>query len=232
MSSFVAVNIEDGIAWIDMDDNKVNAMSTDMMTSINQALDSAEEAEAVVVLRGREGIFSAGFDMKTFTLGAEPGLKMVQTGAELILRFLRFPLPIMTVCTGHAYPMGAFLMLSADARWGITGSWKIGLNEVAIAMTLPHFAVETARHRMTPPAFSRVNTGYLFSPEEAVHAGFLDAAVEEDALDAAVHAEANRLRQLDMPSFAATKSRVNEPAIQAIENGLHTELGRLADPNT
>jgi len=225
MNSYVTVNIEDGIAWLEMDDRKVNAMSTDMMTSINQALDAAEEARAVAVLRGREGIFSAGFDMKTFALGAEPGLKMVETGAELILRFLRFPLPIMTVCTGHAYPMGAFLMLAADARWGITGPWKIGLNEVAIAMTLPQFAVETARHRLTPPAFARANTGYLFSPEEAVTAGYLDAAVDEKDLDAAVQTEAVRLRQLDMPSFAATKAKVNEHAIRDIENGLHTELG-------
>ena len=55
MSDFVKTKIEDGIAWTLMDDHKVNAMSVDMMTSINRALDAADEAEAVVVLQGREG---------------------------------------------------------------------------------------------------------------------------------------------------------------------------------
>lgn len=227
MGDFVKTKIEDGIAWTLMDDHKVNAMSVDMMTSINRALDAAEEAEAIVVLQGREGIFSAGFDMKTFQRSAEEGIEMVRTGAKLILRFLRFPYPIMTVCTGHAYPMGAFLMLSADARWGIKGPWRIGLNEVAIAMTLPRFAVELARHRLTPPAFSRANTGYLFSPEEAVAAGYLDAVVGEEEFAECVRGEADRLRKLDMPSFAATKAKVNEPAIREIESGLHQELGQL-----
>ena len=223
--SNVTTNIENGIANIVIDDGKVNAMSTPTMQEILAALDEAEAASAVAVVKGREGIFSAGFDMKTFAKGPEASLEMIQTGAELILRFLRYPFPVFTVCAGHAYPMGAFLMLSADARYGVRGDWNIGLNETAIGMTIPMFAIEVARHRLVPAAFQRASTAYLFNPEQALHAGYFDAIYDRADLDDAVQAEAERLRGLDMLNVTATKARINEPLIAAVEAGLKSEFG-------
>ena len=51
------------VSTITMDDGKVNALSTDMLQELNAALDQAEVDDAIVVLTGRDGIFSAGFDL-------------------------------------------------------------------------------------------------------------------------------------------------------------------------
>ena len=154
---------------------------------------------------------------------------MVRAGAQLILRLLAFPRPVLTVCTGHAYPMGAFLMLSADARLGIAGPWRIGMNEVAIGMTVPKFAVELARHRLTPPGFARITTATLFAPEEALRLGYLDRVLNADQIEGAAREEATRLRALDMSSFAATKARINAPVLYAIRTALDDEIP-FADP--
>jgi enoyl-CoA hydratase len=206
----------DGAAWITVDDGKVNAMSFEMLSEIARRLDEAKAVGGPVVLKGRPGIFSAGFDMKTFARGPEPSLQMVLAGVELIQRMLAYPRPIVTVCTGHAYPMGAFLMLSADVRFGIAGPWRIGLNEVAIGLTVPRFAIELARHRLTPPGVGRVSTGAMVDPDAAVRLGYLDHVASADAIDAAVASELERLRKLDWPSYEATKARLNEPASRAI----------------
>jgi enoyl-CoA hydratase len=153
---------------------------------------------------------------------------MVAAGARLIERLLAFPLPVLTVCTGHAYPMGAFLMLSADVRLGLAGPWRIGMNEVAIGITVPRFAVELARHRLTPPGFARITTAQLFDPEEARRLGYLDRVLEAGRLEDAVHEEASRLRALDMPSFAATKARINERALHAVRAAASDELRAVA----
>lgn len=229
MSNKTRVSIEDGIAWITMDDGKVNALSSAMIGEIGEALDAAEHAGAVTVLCGREGIFSAGFDLPTFKRGLDASVQMVRAGAQLVERLLAFPHPVLTVCTGHAYPMGAFLMLSADVRLGVAGPWRIGMNEVAIGMTVPKFAVELARHRLTPPGFARISTAAMFAPEEAVHLGYLDRVLDADQLAGAAHEEASRLRALDMPSFAATKARINERALRAVREAANDEL-RTADP--
>lgn len=227
MSTAVSCMIENGIAQIAMDDGKANAMSPALMGEINKALDAAESAQAVAVLRGRPGIFSAGFDLKVFQQGPEASRTMVKMGGELILRLLRFPRPVMTVCTGHAYPMGAFLMLSADARWAVDGPWRIGLNETAIGLTVPQFAIELARHRLSAPGFARVSAAALMNPHDAQRVGYVDAVVSQDRLESAANEEAQRLTTLDAPSFAATKQRVNEVAIHAISVALAAEFAAL-----
>ncbi len=227
MESKVSIDINDRIARIVIDDGKVNAMSTDLMEEIGSALDAAESAEAVVVLSGREGIFSAGFDMKTFARGTEASLEMVNAGAQLILRFLAFPQPILTVCTGHAYPMGAFLMLSADSRVGVDGPWQIGMNEVAIGITVPWFAIELARHRLAPQGLANVNIAAMFAPTDAMRLGYLDRVVKPDQLENCVDEEANRLRGLDLHSFRATKSRINQQVVDAITNAIRSKQGEI-----
>jgi len=224
MGSKTRVLVDAGIAWITLDDGKVNALSLERIGDIGEALDVAESAEAIVVLSGREGIFSAGFDLPTFKRGPEATVAMLRAGAQLIERLLAFPLPVLTVCTGHAYPMGAFLMLSADVRLGVAGPWRIGMNEVAIGLTVPKFAVELARHRLTPSGFARITTAPMFGPEEALRLGYLDRVVDADQLADAVQEEASRLRALDMPSFAATKARINERALHAFRAAMNDEL--------
>jgi enoyl-CoA hydratase len=228
MAPAARCEISNGIARIALDDGKVNALSLETIQAIGAALDAAEAAKAVVVLRGRAGIFSAGFDLKTFARGADAGVEMVLAGARLVERLLAFPRPVLTVCTGHAYPAGAFLMLAADVRFGALGPFRMGLNEVAIAMTVPLFAIEIARHRLTPPGFARITTAALFSPEEALQLGYLDRVLPADQLDAAAEEEAQRLCMLYMPSYEATKARVNARALAAIRAATEMELAQRA----
>ncbi|HEV7735593.1 MAG TPA: crotonase/enoyl-CoA hydratase family protein [Candidatus Binatia bacterium] len=223
-----SLTIDDGIANITMDDGKVNALSTSLLGALGSALDEAEAAGAIVVLRGRDGMFSAGFDLGTFKRGFDATVEMLRAGAAIIDRLLSFPRPVLTVCAGHAYPMGAFLMLAADVGIATAGPWRIGMNEVAIGLTLPQFAIELARHRLTPPGFARITTAAMFSPEEALRLGYLDRVVDAAQLDAVVQEEAARLRQLDMPSYVATKARVNEHALTALRAAVAAELGPSA----
>jgi enoyl-CoA hydratase len=208
MGSGTRVEIAEGVAWITLDDGKVNALSSARLRELGEALDRAERAAAVTVLTGREGIFSAGFDLGTFQRGAAASIEMVRAGAELVLRLLAFPRPVLGVCTGHAYPMGAFLMLASDVRLGAAGPFRIGMNEVAIGITVPKFAVELARHRLTAPGFARITTGAMFTPEDALRFGYLDRILAPDELAAAAQEEALRLCALPAGSYAATKARI------------------------
>src|SRR5690606_30011400 len=142
MGEGTRLEIANGVARLTLDDGKVNALSTEMLAEIGEALDAAEAAGAIVVPRGRAGTFSAGFDLKTFKKGPAETVAMLRAGAEAIVRLLTFPRPVLTVCAGHAYPAGAFLMMSSDVRFCVDGPWRIGMNEVAIGLTLPYFAIE------------------------------------------------------------------------------------------
>ena len=158
MTERVTYRSEAGVAYITMDDGKVNVMSTAMLGDLNAALDRAEQDQAIVVLRSaRPGIFSAGFDLKVFAAN-DPvrSLEMVKAGAELALRLMSHPSPTVGVMEGHAFPMGAFLLLGCDVRIGALGKFRMGLNEVAIGIVPPGFAIELARSRLHPAWLNRI----------------------------------------------------------------------------
>ena len=91
--------------------------------------------------------------------------------------------PVVLAVTGHALAMGGLFLLSADYRIGTEGEFKLGLNEVAIGMTLPYFGVELARARLDPAHFElSVSCAYLYDAVGAVEAGYLDESVGVDQI--------------------------------------------------
>ena len=211
--------VADGIATITMDDGKVNALSAAMLGEISAALGRAEAEEAeVVVLTGARSTFSAGFDLRT---EAEGWPEMLVAGARLAERMMSFPRPVIAACNGNALAMGAFLLLSADHRVGVTGDFKIGLNEVRIGLTLPWFGIAIARHRLTRPYFDRCTaTGVVLRPEEAQAAGFLDELVAPEDLAARARDAAEELKGVNQVAHAATKLRIRADAIAGIRDGI------------
>jgi enoyl-CoA hydratase len=217
MDTLVRYEVDDRIATIAMDDGKVNALSPGMLAELNAALDKAEADRAAVLLTGREGVFSAGFDLTVLRAGGPAAMDMVRAGFELSLRLLSFPAPVIIACPGHAIAMGVFLLLSGDYRIGATGDYRIAANEVAIGVTMPHAAVEILRQRLTPACFNRaVLLAEPFPPDDAVGAGFLDRLVEPARLTATAREIATAALGLDPDAHAATKLRAREPALRAI----------------
>jgi len=208
--------IRDGVAQLQLDDGKVNVMSTPMLNAISEGLKQAAAAKMPALLTGRPGIFSAGFDMGTFARGIDPSREMVQAGIDLILQILSQPYPVMTMCTGHAFPMGAFLMLSADIRFGLDGDFRIGMNETAININMPDFALALAEERLTPAGRAGIPTARLFSPREAQSAGYLDHVGTEEEMQDALSATLSGFGKLNLEYFASAKKRLNEKLIRKV----------------
>jgi len=225
MSDILTYDLNDGVATVVMDDGRTNSMSITMLGELHNAFDQAAKDKALVILTGREGVFSSGFDLNVFGQGAEKVLKMLTLGAELAERVMSFPQPVITACNGHALPMGAFLMLSADRRICTEGEYKIGLNEVAIGLTVPYFAIEIARQRLSPAEFNRsLITSYIYTPQEAIKAGFADQLVSASKLMEAASEVSRELIKLDMNAHKATKLRVREYALKRVRQAIETEL--------
>ncbi|MEU7768296.1 crotonase/enoyl-CoA hydratase family protein [Nocardia sp. NPDC049190] len=227
MTGRVTYRLDNGVATIAMDDGKANVMSVAMIGDIAAALDRAERDRAVVLLTGRPRMFSAGYDLATFSGDADDIRRTLRAGGNLVHRLLGFPYPVVAACPGHAIAQGAFLLLATDVRIGVAGDFKVGLNEVAIGLTIPHYGVEIARHRLTAPGFDRAaNTGILVAPEEARDLGFLDLLVSDaDELRTRATAEARRLTGIDLSAYLETKLRVRAQVLVAVRSGIDAEFG-------
>lgn len=218
----------DAISVITMDDGKANAMSPAMQAELHEALDQAEADGTAVVLTGRAGLFSAGFDLKIIAAGGVDAAEMIDGGFQLAQRLLSFSAPVVTACSGHAVAMGVFVLLCGDHCVGVDGPYRIVANEVSIGMTMPWTATEILRHRLTPAAFHRAATlSEVFSPERAVVAGFLDEIVEPELLRETAIGVAGRLAALDRRAFAATKLRSRVHVLRAVGEGIKADASQF-----
>lgn len=229
MSEVVTYRLQDSVAKITMDAGKVNALSLAVFKQLNKALDQALSDDAVVALFGRPGIFSAGFDLSVLRGGGPDVLPMLQEGFKLAERMLSFPTPIVIACSGHAIAMGAFLVLSGDYRIGVSGPFRITANEVAIGSTMPHAAIEICRQRLAPAQFSRaVMLSDVFSPDEAVTAGFLDQVVTAAELEQAAIGVAQRAATLDLKAHYTTKQRARAGMLGDLRAAIEQDKAELA----
>ena len=138
-----------------MDDGKVNVFSIPMLRALHEAFDQAERDGTVVLLTGRPGCFSAGFDLKALAGPPEDAVTLLRLGATLAERILSFPAPVVVACTGHAFPAGAFLLMAADTRVGRRRPLQAGAQRGA---DRPHPAVVRRRAGPAPPHARHTST--------------------------------------------------------------------------
>jgi enoyl-CoA hydratase len=228
MDTAVSYQLRDSIATITMDDGKVNVLSPAMLGELDAALDRAAADRAVVVLSGRPGIFSAGFDLSVLNAGGARSAAMVEAGFALAERLLSFPMPVVIACTGHAVAMGVFLLLSGDYRVGAAGPYKFVANEVAIGLTIPRAAIEILRQRLTPAEFTRAATlAEPFSPDNAVQAGFLDRVVSAADVHDVARGIAEALAALDMNAHLAAKLLARQQVLAVLRSAIDADNAEL-----
>jgi enoyl-CoA hydratase len=199
-----------------------------VIAAFNAALDRAEQDKAIVIITGQPGILSGGYDLKVMTSGPQNAVKLVAAGSTLARRMLAHPFPIIVACGGHAVAKGAFILLSADYRIGVEGTFSIGLNEVQIGMTMHHVGIELARDRLRKSAFHRsVINGEMFDPQGAVDAGFLDKVVPAEQLLASAQAVAQQMKKINMTAHKNTKLKVRKALLETLDKAIELDQQQL-----
>jgi enoyl-CoA hydratase len=224
----IQTETRDELCILRLDHGKPNSISQAVADELMAALALAEKSAGAVVLLGRPGMFSGGFDLPTMQLGPGPTREMVKAGGRLLMAIYDHPKPIVVGCGGHAIAMGAFMVMACDERIGATGAFKIGLNETAIGMTLPDFGIELARARLSKRHFDRaVVHSTIYDPAGALDAGFLDRLVEPERLEAECLEAATRLASLGQPAFRNNKRLAHAATIERVRSTLDSNLDRL-----
>lgn len=214
----VTVDKHGDVALITIDDGKANAVNFALMEALNDALDNAEANAKAIVLAGRDGRFSGGFDLKAMaSFKPDDAARLLDRASELLLRLYGGPLPVVGACTGHAIAMGTFLLLACDTRVGAAGDFKLGANESATGMKLPVFGLELPRDRLHPHHLTKaIIQAYIYNPEEAVEAGYLDMLTAPDNVVDQSVAIAGQLATLSTRAYAYQKAALRKATLDAI----------------
>jgi enoyl-CoA hydratase len=229
----VTTTIEDGVAVLRLDDGKVNVVSHRLIEQVHAGLDRALAEATAVAIGGRDGKLSAGFDLTEMTAGLDRTRALVGSGGRLLMRIFTHPQPVVVAVTGHALAAGALLVLSCDTRIGADGPSKIGLNETAIGMGLPIYALELAQARLTAAHLTRAAVqAEIYDPAGAVEAGYLDRVVPAADCATAAIEEARRLGQLPGTAYAYTKQAIRQPVADRVLASLDADMERMTAPRS
>jgi enoyl-CoA hydratase len=199
------------ISVITMDDGKVNAFDERLVDAVGAALDEATGSRAVV-LAGRAGVFSGGFDLGIVGQDGPRADELVSRGRQLMLRLHHSPVPVVAACTGHAVALGAVVLMACHYRVGAVGSFSVGLNEVAIGRPLPPLVLALAEQRLNAARRTEaVLLARIWTPQQAIDVGFLDEVVgPDDVLATAVERAKHLGTSLQSDSFEATSRAMRD----------------------
>jgi enoyl-CoA hydratase len=175
---------EGNVSIITLNDGKANVFSSQMSQDVNECLDEVATEEGCLIIVGKEGMFSAGLDLKTIQSGdVDSIMKMSKAAFELLARIFSFPRPVIAACSGHGIALGTFLLCCCDYRIGVKGDFMLGANEMRTNMVIPTPILELIKFRVAPSHKYRSVLGAEMYPlEEAIDAGLMDQVVDSGKL--------------------------------------------------
>jgi enoyl-CoA hydratase len=148
MSNLVRRENRDGVATLTLNrPEKLNALTKDVFEALEEHVDAlARETKSIglVILRGANANFSAGYDMQEVLQHVKAHAKP-HFHSEVIQKIANLPQPVISAVQGQCSTGALELALAADlivasasaqfsdvyARWGLTPVW-------GLSMRLPH----------------------------------------------------------------------------------------------
>ena len=171
------------------DARRQNALSVEMIESIDHALEGAPHDLAALVIQGANGVFSAGADLKSLAVALAKPLVIGETdalqtlnaaGGRFFARFAALPFMTIAVVDGAAVGGGMGLAAASDvviatprARFALTET-SLGIPPAQIAPYLAHRLGEHVARRLAM-------TGARIEGREAETLGLADFYCGTDA---------------------------------------------------
>jgi|TARA_B100001146_G_C16183933_1_gene435885 enoyl-CoA hydratase len=213
---------EGDVSIITLNDGKANVFSPEMSKTISSLLDEVPDDKGSLVITGRPGIFSAGFDLKIISSGdASAVSSMIKTGFTLLARVYNFPRPVIAACSGHGVALGAFLLCCADYRIGAKGQFIVQANETRNNMSIPTPILEISKTRISKTHWYRaILNAEAYPIEKAIEPGYLDEVVEAESLMTRAMEVANDLATLGHPHYKITKDLDQKDTLKRIHDAI------------
>ena len=214
------LNRHDAVFVLDLGDTE-NRFHPDWLDSVDAALDEVEGADGprALVTAATGKFFSNGLDLEWLTAHADQHEEYVTRVHALLARMLALPVFTVAALQGHTFAAGAMLSLAHDLRVmrADRGFWCLPEADIGIPFTRAMSALIQAR--LTPQtAHESMTTGRRYGGSDAVAAGIVDRAVDEDAVrGAAVEIAAAQAGKAGA-TLATIKARMYAPVLALLRD--------------
>ncbi|MEK6280563.1 MAG: enoyl-CoA hydratase/isomerase family protein [Acidobacteriota bacterium] len=191
-TDLVQYRVEDGIAFLTLNDPPANTYSYEMMQVLDRAILTArmdENAQVIVITGNGEKFFCAGADIQMLA-NVTPTFKyfFCLHANETLCRLEQTPKLVIAAINGHCVGGGLEVAMAADLRVARKGAGKMGLPEVSLGV-LPGTGGTQRLSRIVgkSKAIELMATGQLFDFETGLElnilTGIFDAATGAEFMD-------------------------------------------------
>ncbi|NIH84166.1 enoyl-CoA hydratase/isomerase family protein [Amycolatopsis granulosa] len=202
------------VAVLTLAHGKANALDTELCRELVAQLENAElNGTRAVVLAGRDGMFSAGVDLKRVSAGgADYVREFLPALSDAFLAVFGFPGPVVAAMTGHAIAGGAVLAAACDRRVLNARQGRVGVTELLVGVPFPLVALEILRCAYGTDRLPGLTfLAETYAGEEALARGLVDElAAPEEVLPRAIET-ATRLAAVPGDVFRHTKAQIHRP---------------------
>jgi enoyl-CoA hydratase len=219
---------DDGTLLLRLDDGGPNALRPDVLDALRTALTA--HPDAPVLLSGRDGMFSAGFDLKWMSTSTPAAIgELLTSCGQAVMALWLHPRPVVTAATGHAIAAGTLLCLATDHVVAAEGGvW--GLVETAKGMEIPDFGIALAAARLAPLEFDRaLISGERMDAARACAVGFADESVPPPDVERRAEERLATLAALPAEAYAGNKRRLRAAAAARVLAALPADVAALTD---
>jgi len=204
----VESRIEEHTAWIELNHpRRKNALGNEMYQEILAALDVFENDESVrsIVVRGREGNFSAGFDLTQGLPGSYRDFVKKLSG-KVSRRLWYGPKPTISLVEGYCVGGGFELAMGADLVYAAEDA-LLGEPEIDFFFTPDYNSIPCLS--LPRKAKEMILLGLVVSGAEAVELGLVNRAFPAASLEEEVRKVCRRLASLPVQTVGAAKQGLN-----------------------
>ena len=221
----VDYRVDGAVAVITLERPPVNALSTDLIADIDEAVGLAESGDVRSVVITGKPHFAAGADISGFQEAFESGAKERQASglSEAVARLEHLEKPTIAAIHGYALGGGLELAMGADFRY-LAESAKVGQPEIKLGL-IPGAGGTQRLARLVGAQRCKelCLTGRHVEAGEALEIGIADAVFPDDELlDAAMEA-ASRFAAGPTVAYAAAKRAISEGYDRPLEIGMEIE---------
>lgn len=182
---FVAVEINDNVAVLELQRSVTNALNLDFIKEISNSLHDLEkepEVIAIVLTSANDKFFCIGFDLPHLIELEKEGVETFYTTYNrLCLDLFSLPKPVVAAINGHAIAGGCILTLCCDYRFISEGRKLMGLNEIKLGLPVPYpgdrILTQIVGFRV---AREIMETGEFYPSEVSLEMGMVDQVLPSD----------------------------------------------------
>lgn len=212
---------QDGIATVALARGKVNALNETMVDDIKETLNDMKHDKSikVIILTGQGKFFSFGFDVpELLNYSKEAFTRYLNKFSDLCTSLFLFTKPVVAALNGHTIAGGCVIAMACDYRIMVSGKAKISLNEITFGSSVFASSVEMLKNAVgSKNAEYVLKTGAMFSAEEALRLGLIDAVTDEKNLPDEARAIARDFAQKDPVAFRSIKNLLRQPRVNSLK---------------